>query len=118
MTKKKNDFENIVDEALENARQDREKVLGEITKLKDVFSGIDMNDTSTQSSAMLLGDKVCKLLESLTKNNEQLVRLAQIKEKQESREKGAQNKPINLDDLKDDIDEYEVEGEPFQKYRV
>lgn len=98
MAKNKITLEELCDEARENARMDREKALEFLHKLKDVFD-IDTKDSSSMSAAMLVGGNVVKLAEQLTRSNEQLVRLAQIKEREESKTKKDVSDKISLADI-------------------
>lgn len=97
--KKETSFEDLVDEALGNAREDREKILEAFEKMK---GALDLNGADGVEKAMLVGDKAIKILESLTKNNAQIVQVAQIKERQESRNPKEQEKlgPISMAEIK------------------
>lgn len=77
-------LEDLTEEALQNAREDRKKADEMLEQLNKVFD-IDLEDQNSMQPAMLIGSHVVSLLEQKTRSNEQLVRLAQIKEREESK---------------------------------
>jgi hypothetical protein len=90
---KTNNLDALVDEALSNAREDREKASDAYERMKDALSA----EESNLNKAMLLGGTTVKILEQLTRANEQVVRLAQIKERRESKEDSKKEKKIPID---------------------
>ncbi len=84
----------LADEALANARSDRQQAQEMLASLKDIFS--DINNEENMSKAMVLGDKAVDLLDQLSRSNEQIIRLAQIKEKEASRNKVEDDAPIDI----------------------
>lgn len=92
--KKGKNLEDLVNEALLNVDSDRKKVLDAYQKLEKVF------DNAEQT--MMAGTTAVKLLEQLTKANDQVVKLAQIKERQESRTKSKDDgtrSPLDVEQL-------------------
>lgn len=99
MSEKEKNLENLVDEALTNARKDRDRLLETWESMKDAL------DSNNQEKTVLMGQTAVKLLEQINKANEQIVKLAQIKERQETKlatlnpsndDKG----PLDIDDIK------------------
>lgn len=96
MAKKEVRLDEVVDEALSNAREDREKSLEAFDKMKDSLDPADMQ------AAMLIGDKAVKLLEQLTRSNEQIVRVAQILQRKEEKEKEKKREFLDLGNLEEE----------------
>ncbi len=90
---KTNNLDELVEEALLNAREDRDKASEAYEKMKDSLNAEDDN----LNKAMLLGATTVKILEQLTRANEQVVRLAQIKERRESKEDSKKDKKVPID---------------------
>ncbi len=89
---KKKTLEELVDEALENVQSDRQKIVSAHDKLSTAL------DANNQEATILMGQVAVKVLEQLTKANEQIVRLAQIKEREESRKsKGEEGIKFDVD---------------------
>lgn len=105
----------LVAEALINAREDRTKTLEAYENMKAALK-IE-TDTDIQK-AMLVGEKAVNLLEQLTRSNEQIVRLAQIIERKESRKKEEDRKPIDLNDVRKLKEELEEEEEEQRKINL
>lgn len=97
-TKEERGLEALVDEALENARKDRDRILDAYENMKDAL------DADNREQTVLMGQTATKLLEQLNKVNEQIVKLAQIKERQESKlaekKKTSDSSPLDIDDIK------------------
>lgn len=105
MTKKYNDtsYEQLIEQALENAIDDRERAVEAFDKTKGAYD-IDVEDPSSFQALMLLGQSIPKLLDLANKSNEQIIRLAQLREKEESREKGKKDDkrtPIDMSAIRD-----------------
>ena len=97
--KNKTTLDDLIDEALENVREDRKKTLDAYEKMKISLNAEDKATTS------LLGDTAVKLLDSLTRGNEQVVKMAQIKERQESKSnKNEKRQPLDLAELSNIFD--------------
>jgi hypothetical protein len=109
--KKAPKFEDIAEEVLKNAREDRERALEQVKKLNGVFD-IDVKDAASMNAAMLVGGSLVKLLEQLTRSNEQLVRVAQIKERQESKLVQDSSRPVDLSELMASRQEEDESKEP------
>ncbi len=91
------EFEELVEEALVNAQKDRELTMAAYDKMEAVFD-IDAEDPSTLQSVMLVGAQAVKLLEQLSRTNEQIMKLAQLRQKDAPVNK--ERERINMDDLK------------------
>lgn len=100
----KKTLEQLVDEALENIKSDRDKILDAHDKLKSALDATNMEATA------VIGGVAVKVLEQLTKSNEQIVRLAQIKERQESRTKQEESSDVfDIDEINKMYDKTEKE---------
>lgn len=91
------EFEELVEEALVNAQKDRELTMAAYDKMEAVFD-IDAADPSTLQSVVLVGAQAVKLLEQLSRTNEQIMKLAQLRQKDVPANK--ERERINMDDLK------------------
>lgn len=105
------DLDSLIMEALNNARVDRVSALEAYDGVKKALSLADDEDLK---NTMLVGDKPIKLLEQMTRSNEQIVRLAQIAEKRDSKKKEVKKTPISMEDIKkslsdDDLEDLEEE---------
>ena len=98
-------FDGLVEEALANARADRDRILEAYEKVKSAL------DTANPEQNFTMGQTATKLLEQLNKANEQVVRLAQIKERRESKldDKKKSSGPIDIDDIKDLVEKQKLE---------
>lgn len=110
MAKKKRDLDELIEQALDNAIEDRKKAKDLAEKLEPIFD-INPRNVSELDGAMLVGSHLIKLLEQTSRANDQIVKLAQIKEKEESREPKNKDErtPIDLSALKRQLDEAESE---------
>lgn len=90
------DLNSLIKEALENARKDRQKTIEAYENTKEALKTETDED---QRLNVMIADRPIKLLEQLTRSNEQLVRLAQIREKQISRKKEEKIKPVSIQDV-------------------
>lgn len=111
----------VVDEALENARSDRGLILEAFEEMKGALK-IETSDDLQRT--MLVGEKAVKLLEALTKNNTQLVKIAEMKQKQEEKVVEDEDEEelkgsiadivgkhtIRVEDLEDEKEEKEAEA--------
>lgn len=102
----------LVEEALNNAREDRERTLEAYEGVKDALNTETADDLQ---KTMLVGEKPVKLLEQLTRSNEQIVRLAQILQRKEEKDGDKKRQPIDLSQF-DEVEEEVVE--PSAKIRV
>lgn len=91
-------FDDLLEKALVNAVEDRVKTLDAYEKMKPSLS-VETSDDLQQ--AMLVGNVAVKLLEQLTRSNEQIVKLAQLKERSESKTNNTKAEPVKLSDLLD-----------------
>lgn len=99
MSKRKS-LDELLEEALINARNDRAMTLGAYDKMKEAL------DTKNPDATVTMGKTASDLLEQLTRSNEQIVRLAQIRERQEAREpKEDKDEPIDIEALQKAYDE-------------
>lgn len=98
-------LDNLVSEALKNAREDREKTLEAYEKVK---KALNIESADDLNKAMLVGDKPVKLLEQLTRSNEQIVRLAQILQRKEEKMQTKERVFIDLDSLEQKENEEEI----------
>lgn len=100
LIKKATSYEDLIEEALNNAVDDRERAVDAFEKTKEVYN-IDFTDQATlqatMSGLMLLGQSIPKLLELANKSNEQIIKLAQLREKEACRtDKGTKQKDDNM----------------------
>lgn len=115
MPKSKSSLDDLIEQAKENAVEDRDKTLDAYHKLKGALSADTEDETRI---AMLLGPTVISLLEQLTRSNEQIVRLAQILERRESRKKEEQRPLIDLDNLQEEEVEDDFQNRIKAKMRI
>jgi len=106
--KKGTKYEDLIEEALENAAEDRERAIEAFEKTKGIYN-IDFNNPESMQGLMLLGQSIPKLLELAHKSNEQIIKLAQLREKEASQEKKSKKNsgPMNIDDIKAIFEEEE-----------
>lgn len=114
MAKKENSsYEELIEQALENAVDDRNRAVEAFEKTKEVYD-IDLSDNSSMQGLMLLGQNIPKLLDIAGKSNEQIIKLAQLREKEATRKdknKGEKKRtPFNVDSIIQ-----AVEGQEDQK---
>lgn len=102
MTKKKT-LDELLEEALFNAREDRIKTLEAFEKMKPAL------DASDPDKTVIMGKTAGDLLEQLTRSNEQIVRLAQIRERQEAKmaelKANEENEPFDIESLQKEYEE-------------
>lgn len=103
---KKTSYEDLIEEALLNASADRERAVEAFEKTKQIYD-VDFTDKETMeetmSALMLLGQSIPKLLELANKSNEQIIKLAQLREKEESRkpkEDSDSKAPFDMDAIR------------------
>lgn len=114
--KNKENLDALLNEALANARKDRNLTLEAFEEMK---VALRLETDEDLRKAMLVGEKPIKLLEQLTRSNEQIVRLAQLRERQDSRKKDDARKPLDLSQLSKIMEEEEEElGESSVNIRV
>lgn len=80
---KKESFESLLSESLSNAKNDRKLALAAFDQMKQIFENIDTEKVDTMQAVLLVGQNAVKLLEQSSRSNEQIIRLAQLKEKEE-----------------------------------
>lgn len=103
MTTSKNlEFDDLIEEALVNAKEDRELAKEAFGKLKPMFD-VDMNDAETFQAIMFMGASAVKLIESQSRSNEQIIKLAQLKQKDKPKKSSDENEPFDIDLLKEKL---------------
>ena len=90
-------LDELVDQALQNAIEDRDKALEAYNKMKEALS---VETTANVQTAMLVGTTAVSLLDQLSRSNEQIVKLSQIIERREARTSKDKKRPLDLEDLK------------------
>lgn len=100
MAQKEADYDSLIEEALSNAIEDRKLTKDAYVKMKDVFD-IDVSDPNSLQAAMFVGSSAVKLLEQLTRSNEQIIKLSQLRQKDKS--KVEVDKPIDLSKLREEL---------------
>ena len=94
-------FEKLVDEALQNAKKDRDLAGSAFEKMKGIFDQVDLDDPNTLQSVMLTGQQAVKLIESMSRSNEQILKAAQLMQKEESSKKIEEDDgPFDPEELK------------------
>jgi hypothetical protein len=81
LAKKFATFDDLLDEAVSNAKLDRKLALDAFAKMKGIFDVVDLTDQATLQSVMLTGQQAVKLLESSSRSNEQIIKAASLKQK-------------------------------------
>lgn len=93
-------FQDLVNEALKNAREDRKRAQEAYEKMKGVFE-IDSDDPSTMQAAMLIGAQTVKLIETISSSNDQVIKVAALKQKEKPKVLDeVQEGPIDIDELR------------------
>lgn len=100
MAKKAATFDDLLDEALLNAQKDRERASQAFDKMKAIFDVVDVNDPATLQSVMLTGQQAVKLIESLSRSNDQILKAATLKQKDKPKVAEEDDEPFDVDDLK------------------
>lgn len=102
MKEKKTKFDDLVEEALVNAKQDRKLALNAYDSMKQIFEDIDTSNVETLQSVLLVGANAVKLLEQSSRSNEQVIKLAQLKEKEKrnKEEDNSEKIQFTLEDIK------------------
>lgn len=107
MAKKRKEtaYEELIEKALENAISDRERAIEAFDKTKSIYD-IDPGNASSIQGLMLLGQSVPKLLDIANKSNEQIIRLAQIREKEQARDLKSkeEEEPFNVEEIVNKIE--------------
>lgn len=99
MSEEDNNFDDLISEALKNALDDRKSAGEAWSKMKEIFDQIDPGEPGTMQGVMFAGSTAVKLLEAKTRANEQIIKLAQLKQKDKPIDKTTKT-PINLDEIK------------------
>jgi hypothetical protein len=94
------EYDKLIDEALENAKSDREQAREAFEKMKPIFD-IKATNPETLQGVMLVGQAAVKLLESQSRSNEQIIKLAQLKQK--DKPSGNERSIIDVDSLRKGI---------------
>lgn len=77
-------YKSLVEEALDNAKSDREKVL---EAYEDMKGALKIDSADDVQKTMLVGEKAVKLLDLLNKTNSQIIQLAQLEQKNGSKDR-------------------------------
>jgi hypothetical protein len=85
MKKKDLSFQDLIEEAVENAREDRARAKDAYDKMKGIFDVVDPQDPSTLNTIMLAGAQTVKLIETIADSNEQVLKAAALKQKKDSK---------------------------------
>lgn len=98
-----NSFDDLVDEALENAQEDRSIAKEAFKKMEPIFN-IEVDDPSTMQAVMLTGQQAVKLIESMSRSNEQIIKLAQLKQKAKPKiEDDEEDGPVDMEQLREEM---------------
>lgn len=90
-------FDDLLEEALKNAQEDRSQAREAYSKMKKIFD-VDATDPEQLQSVMLVGQNTVKLLEQLSRSNEQIIKLSQLRQKDNSGSKD--RTPFDIEELK------------------
>lgn len=102
-------FEELINKALENAISDRERAVNAYEKLKNIYD-IDKSNDETLKGLMLVGQNVSKVLELCQKSNEQIIQLAQIREKDKNKaKKDEKSTPLDIEEIRQIMNESKLE---------
>ncbi len=105
MAKQQSKFEELLDEGLENARKDRKKAEEAYSRVEEVLS---VETEEHIQKLMLVGGTAVKILEQLSRANEQIVKLAQIKERQDGKKSEERHK-FDIQSMREEMGELELE---------
>jgi hypothetical protein len=99
--KKTKKHDELIEQALKNAKIDRQLALEAYDKMKNIFNEIDTSQPETMQAVLLIGSNAVELIKSAGKSNDQIIKLAAIKEKEDARteEEDPENVPITLEDI-------------------
>lgn len=98
--KKEKTFEDLLDEALENAKSDRALAKDAFDKMRQIFDKVDVDDASSLQGVMLTGQQAVKLLESMSRSNEQILKAATLKQKDKPKLKEEDDEPFDIETIK------------------
>lgn len=105
MKKKDLTFQDLIDEAIDNAREDRDRAKDAYNKMKVIFDRVDADDPNTLNLIMLAGAQTVKLIETISDSNEQVIKAAALKQKKESKvspdDGDGIDQPFDLDKLRE-----------------
>lgn len=94
------DYDTLIEKALENAIEDRKLAKDAYEHMKDIFE-IDKTQPETMQAVMLTGQQAVKLLESMSRSNEQILKLAQMRQKDEPKEKEEEPEAMDLETIRE-----------------
>lgn len=93
-------FQELVNEALKNAREDRERAKEAYENMKEIFN-IDSSDPSTLQAVMLVGAQAVKLIETIASSNDQVLKAAALKQKDKTKNDDLlKSGPMDIDELR------------------
>lgn len=98
---KKAEFDDLLSEALDNAKKDRALAENAFNKMKDIFEMVDVENTESLQAVMLTGQQAVKLLESMSRSNDQILKAATLKQKDKPKKvEDEDDSPFDLDEIK------------------
>lgn len=94
------EYDQLIEKALDNAIEDRKLAKEAYEQMKDIFN-IEVDKPESMQAVMLTGQSAIKLIESMSRSNEQIVKLAQMRQKDKPKEvEEDDSKPFDLEVLK------------------
>lgn len=100
------DYDSLISEALDNAKEDRGQAKDAFEKMRPIFE-IDTTNSETLQAVMLIGAQAVKLLESQSRSNEQIIKLAQLKQKDKPK-LDEDESPFDIDVLREKVSKSKV----------
>lgn len=107
MSDSKSEYIDLVEKALKNAQEDRELAKEAFLKLKPMFD-VNPDDPETFQTVMLMGASAVKLIESQSRSNEQIIKLAQLRQKEKPDKNEDEEEPFDIEKLRDKLTKNKV----------
>jgi hypothetical protein len=96
---KKKDFQKLLDEALKNAQEDRLIAKEAYNGMRGIWD-VDTTQPETMQAVMVAGASAVKLIEAMTRSNEQVVRLAALQQKEDPDEEEEEEAPASIEEMR------------------
>ena len=101
MAEKEMEFQDLIEEAIHNAREDRELAKEAFMKMREIYN-ISPEDPETFQAVMLIGQQTVKLIEAMGDANDQVIKAAALKQKEKPKVKEDEEDdgPVDVDELR------------------
>ena len=96
------DYEALMLEALTNAKEDRSLAKEAYEHMKPIFE-IKADSPETLQAVMLTGNSAVKLIESMSRSNEQIIKMAQLAQKAKPKDDDKEEDgPFDIDAVREE----------------